>query len=146
MDGTFTRISPAEFAEKVGIPAGWFVISHRWMGDKKQRRLSHGKWFKIKSEHTTIYRILRFSPNLEGGPKQNTGQMVLDWPGWIDLWGRAEDVDRALDLEFTEAKRWEYPKMAMSHPDPTHRLAGELGLLSVFLGLLSVILAMAALW
>ena len=47
MKGTFIRISPAQFAEKVGIPASWFVISWRWIPDKSQRRRAHGSWYMI---------------------------------------------------------------------------------------------------
>ena len=145
MKGNFTRISPAAFAEKVGIPAGWFVVSHRWMPEKSGRRLSHGRWFKIKSAEGEIFRILRFSASLEGSPNSGTGQIGVDWPGWLDLFGRAENVDGPIELEFSEAHWWQFPRLAVSHPDPTVRLAGLLGLLSVVLGILSVILAVVAL-
>ncbi len=139
--GSFYRLSPSIFADKIGIPPAWFVISYRWMSSKKKRRISHGQWYRITSEFETIYRILRFSPNIKGGSKQGEGQIVLDWPGWIDLFGRAEDVDGTIELRIAPARWWEYPKLALAHPDPTHRLAGELGLLSVALGILSIVLA-----
>ena len=145
MKGQFTRISPAAFAEKVGILAGWFVISHRWMPEKRHRRLSHGRWFKIKSAEREVFRILRFSASLGGSPAKGTGEIVMDWPGWLDLFGQAEDVDGPIEVEFTEASWWQFPRLAVSHPDPTIRLSGLLGLLSVALGILSVILAVAAL-
>lgn len=140
MKGTFRRVSPAKFAENIGIPAGWFVISHRWMPEKLHRRKAHGAWFKIKSTETHIFRILRFSPNLEGSLSSDSGEIVLDWVGWIDLFGRVEDVNQGIKLEITKARWRDYPKIAVSHPDPTIRMSGYLGLISVALGLLSLLL------
>lgn len=142
MKGIFNRTSPASFAEKIGIPMGWFVISHNWMSDKKSRRLNHGKWFKIESKYGHIYRILRFSAKLPGTPRTGKGEVVLDWPGWIELYDYAEDVDGDLELSITKVTWWQYPKMALSHPDPSHKLAGELGLLSAALGALSLAIAL----
>jgi len=148
MKGLFTLLSPRAFAEvaKVEIPVGWFVISHRWMPEKVGRRLLHGRWSKIKSPNGEIFRILRFSTNLEGSPSQGSGQIVLDRVGWLDLQGRAENVDIPIQLEFIQARWWQFPKLAVAHPDPTIRLSGRLGLWSVFLGALSIILAIWALW
>lgn len=145
MKGNFTRVTPATFAEKVGIPAGWIVISYRWMPKKLDRRLAHGRWFKIKSGEGEVFRILRFSVNLEGSPASGSGQLVIDWPGWLDLLDHAEDTDGPIELEFSEGRWWQYPRLAISHPDPTIRLSGMLGLLSVALGILSVVLAIVAL-
>ena len=141
MNGRFSRKSPAEFAEKLGIPVGWIVISHRYMPDRVSRRHAHGRWYKVSSEHGNIFRILRFSANLPG-TADSPGEMVVDWPGWLDLHGRAEVVTQPLDLKISKVSWWAYPKMALAHPDPTVRLAGELGLLSVALGLLSIVLAL----
>jgi len=58
-----------------------------------------------------VFRILRFSVNLQGTPTIGNGKIALDWPAWLALWDYAEDVD-------------------------------ELGLLSVFLDLLSLVLAL----
>jgi hypothetical protein len=145
MKGHFTRVSPAAFAERVGIPAGWFVISHRWISDKSTRRLAHGRWFKIKSGEAEVFRILRFSPNLEGSPAKGTGQIVMDWNGWLDLFGRADDVVGPIELEFSEARWWHFPRLAVSHPDPTVRMSGILALVSVGLGILSLLLTIKTL-
>ncbi|MDE2335848.1 MAG: hypothetical protein KGL10_00895 [Alphaproteobacteria bacterium] len=142
----FTRVSPAKFAETIGIPMGWFVISHRWMPDKKQRRLSHACWFKIKSAHGEIYRILRFSANLPGSPSLEQGDIVLDWLGWIDLFDRAEEVEGPIELEISEAKWWNWQTLAVSHPDPSMKLAARIALLSFWLGILSFILSVASLF
>jgi hypothetical protein len=142
MKGTFDRIAPAVFAEKTGIPLGWMVISHRWMPDKSDRRRAHGKWFRLKSAHGTSYRVLRFSPNLEVSPKESRGGLVLDWPAWLELNGYADDVSGPIELEITKASLW-LPQLAASHPDPAMRLSSMLGLVSVILGILSIILAVA---
>lgn len=143
----FTRVSPAAFADKVGIPAGWFVISHRLMPEKKDRRFQHGKWFKLSTREACVYRILRFSPNLRGVVTAgDPAEIVLDWPAWLDLHGRAEDVDRPLEIDIVAARWWEYPRLAVSHPDPTVRLAGAISILSFVLGVVSVILGGWSLW
>jgi hypothetical protein len=137
--GTFTRVSPAEFAEKIGIAPGWFVISHRWMGEKKARRLQHGKWFKIAGTEDSVYRVLRFSANLSG-ILGKPGQIVIDYSAWLDLFGRTENVDGPLELQISAARWWEAPRLATSHPDPSIRLAGWIAVLSFALGIISLVL------
>lgn len=143
MKGTFNRIAPAAFAERIGIPLGWMVISHRWMPDKSERRRAHGKWYRLKSEHGTSYRVLRFSPNLPGAPPDTIGNLVVDWPAWLELNGYSDDVSGSLQLEITKAHLWQLPQLAASHPDPAIRLSSMLGFVSVILGVLSIVLALA---
>lgn len=145
MKGTFSRISPAAFSERTGIPDAWFVISWRWMPEKSDRRRQHGKWYRIKSTNSTVYRVLRFSTHLPGSESQEVGDIVLDWPGWLELNGFAENVDDSLELKIEPASWWVYPKCALAHPDPTHRLAAELALVSVALGAISLVLGVVAL-
>ncbi len=71
--------------------------------------------------------------------------MVIDWPAWLHLSGYADNVDESLVLEFSKARLWHLPKLAVSHPDPVVRLSGALGLLSFVLGVVSVVLAVVAL-
>ena len=141
----FTRVNPALLNERTELTAGWFVISHRFFETKKERREAHGKWFKITSEHGSVYRILRFAPQLAGSPKKKTGDVVIDYQGWLALWDCAEDVEQPLNLTITRAKWWVTPKLAVSHPDPIVRLAGALGFQSVALGTIGVILGVIAL-
>lgn len=140
--GSFTRMSPATFAESIGIPLGWFVIDWRWMPDKKQRRRNHGKVFQIQSGHGTVYRVLRFSTKLKGSPTSGEGKMVIDWPGWLELSGFAEDVDGPLNLTVSRVAPWNRFMLIFSHPDPNYQLAGVLGLVSAFLGILSLVMAL----
>ncbi len=136
----FTRVSPAAFAEKVGIPLGWFVISHRHMPVKSRRRIAHGRWYRITCDGYSIYRILRFSPNLRYDMNGEC-EVVLDWVGWLDLHGRADNVDGSISLEIEELPAIFTPLMAITHPDPTYRLMGWLSLISLALGILSIFLA-----
>lgn len=139
--GLFTRISPAAFTEKVGIPLGWIVISHHHMPSKSARRAAHGRWYRISCEGYSIYRILRFSPNLHYNAS-GENDFVVDWVGWLDLHGRADDVDEPISLEIVSVPLILTPLMTITHPDPTFRLMGWLALISVALGVLSVILAL----
>jgi hypothetical protein len=144
MKGTFSRVPPAAFAEKVGIPMGWMVISHRWMPDKARRRLAHGKWFHLKSELGESFRVLRFSASLPGGPSDGKGDLVIDWAAWLQLSGFAEDTKPPLHIELTKARWWQLPWLAASHPDPAFRLSSYLAFISVALGALSILLAVLA--
>jgi hypothetical protein len=115
------------------------------MPDKAQRRRSHGSWFKIESDRGTVFRILRFSVQLKGSPAIGSGQLVIDWPAWLQLHGYEDQVDSPLELKFTRVGWWAFPILAVSHPDPTIRLSGALGVLSFGLGAVSVVLAIVAL-
>jgi len=137
--GTFTRVAPADFAEKVGIPLGWFVISFRYMPEKWERRLQHGKWFKLSTREGSVYRILRFSERLEGGPGEK-GQIVIDYPGWLELLGYAENTKVQAKISIARARWWEICRLAVAHPDPSVRLAGQIALLSFVLGVVSLVL------
>lgn len=145
IQGTFERVSPASFVEKAGIPLGWFVISHRWVESKRERRYLHGKWFKLSSTYGSIYRVLRFSANLTGAPGKQ-GQLVIDYPAWLDLNGRAENVSGSLEVSLAPVKWWEAPKLAVAHPDPSFRLAGWLAIISVAMGLISLALGGWSIW
>ncbi|HVZ17141.1 MAG TPA: hypothetical protein VG897_08490 [Terriglobales bacterium] len=138
---SFTRVSPAAFAEKVGIPLGWFVISHRHMPVKSRRRVAHGRWYRISCEGYSIFRILRFSPNLKFS-QADENELVVDWVGWLDLHGRADDVDGPLTLKIEPLPLILTPLMTVKHPDPIYRLMGWLALISVGLGLLSIFLSL----
>lgn len=140
-EGKFTRVSPAQFVEKIALPLGWFVVRFDQLPDKSARRRSHGKWFSIVSDKGTIYRMLRFSINLRGSSGAEEAQIVLDWAGWIDLHGRDEDVDMPLQLTISRVSGGRLPLVYLKHPDPAVRLSSYLGWTSISLGALSIILA-----
>jgi hypothetical protein len=50
-------------------------------------------------------------------------------------------VDRPLKLKIRAASWWAFPLFVVAHPDPTIKLAGLLALVSVALGIVSIVLA-----
>lgn len=142
ISGSFARVAPVAFAEKADFPLGWVVVSHRWLTAKADRRDAHGRWYRIQCDGRTIYRAIRFSGKLKGSPKQGIGEIVIDWPGWLDLNGRAEEVDNSIELSLRRVRFYDLPRVPVHHPDPAIRVAGWLGLISVGLGILSIILAL----
>jgi len=68
--------------------------------------------------------------------------LVIDWVGWLDLHGRASDVDGPLELEIEQVSPLLLPMMIVMHPDPTSRLAGWIALVSLALGILSILLVL----
>lgn len=143
ISGRFQRMPPAKFPEKNGVPLGWFVISHKWMDSKQERRRSHGRWFKLETSLGSVYRVLRFSASLAF---TEPSSIVIDYPAWLDLYGRAEDVSSPLNIRIVRARWWQTPRLAVSHPDPNIRLTGWLAILSVALGIVSALLGMWSIW
>ena len=133
--GTFRRVSPASFAEKVGLPMGWIVVRHDHVAEKLNRRKTHGRWVSVKSAHGKVYRVLRYSVNLQ------TSQIVMDWVGWIDLQGRTDQETEEVPLTISTARFWEHLVIPFKHIDPGYRMSAWLGAISVALGALSVILS-----
>ena len=144
-DATFSRVPPADFAEKVGIPLGWIVVHHAHVPTKADRRKAHGEWFEISSDRGTIYRMLRFSPRLLKGNTTTPGQIVIDWIGWIDLHDRDEDVQSSILLKVRRLPWWNRPRAYLKHPDPAIRLSGWLGWTSVILGAIALLLTLLTL-
>ncbi|BDI59522.1 hypothetical protein MACH05_00820 [Qipengyuania nanhaisediminis] len=107
--------------------------------------MAHGEWFEVSSDRGTIYRMLRFSPNIVKGDDHKPGTMVIDWIGWIDLHNRDEDVDAPLKLTVSRVQAWKRPWAYLKHPDPAVRLSGWLGWASVVLGLIALALSLVAL-
>jgi hypothetical protein len=145
-EGTFVRSSPASFADKVGIPLGWIVVHHSHIPAKADRRIAHGEWFAITSDRSTIYRMLRFSPNIKKGDETNPERIVIDWIGWIDLHDRDENVDGPIRLKVRRVSWWKRPWAYLRHPDPAVRLSGWLGWASVTLGLIALLFTLPYQW
>ncbi len=142
MKGEFNRISSGSPEEKYGVPLGWVAISYRWMPEQRERRLSHGRWYRISSAHGTTFRALRFSPNLKGTLQAQAGDVVVDWQAWLKLAGHNEIVPDSLSLSFRRVRPWEWPRVMFSHPDPGTRLSMILGFLSLLLALWSIYLSL----
>lgn len=137
--GTFKRISPATFAEKVGIPFGWIVVHHSHVLARGERRRSHARWVSLTSEATTVYRNLRYSGRLE------SDELVIDWAGWIDLQGRTDQENSEISIRISTVRWWETFVIPFHHIDPGYRLSAWLGAISVGLGILSLTLSIV-LW
>lgn len=136
-NGKFRRKPPAQFGEKVDLPLGWIVLRHGHLKDKAARRNVTYRWAAIICGKTKIYRVLRFSVNLPND------EIVLDWPGWIDLQGRVADTLDSVDLEIRTPRCWEYLIIPFRHVDPGYRMSAWLGAISICLGLLSIALTLA---
>lgn len=132
---TFHRVSPASFADRAELPQGWTVLRHSHLAQKDRRRATHGRWVALVSGGNRIYRIIRYSVNLE------QSALVLDWAGWIDLQGRVADAPDELPISIRTPHFWEYPIIPFKHVDPGYRMAAWLGTISVALGVLSVIMS-----
>jgi len=145
-EASFERTSPASFTEKVGIPLGWVVVHYGHIPNKSDRRKAHGEWFELKSDRGTIYRMLRFSPQVHKGGKDRSAKIVIDWIGWIDLHNREEAVAGAITLKLRRVSWWKRPWVYLHHPDPAVRLSGWLGWISMVLGTISLLLTIPYGW
>lgn len=134
LKAVFTRIAPGIKTEE--LPLGWVAISHRYVDDKKQRRKLRGSLVRLKSEHGTVYRTLKFSPRLKFGESQ----MLLDWEGWIALCD-PDDERAPVEVEVTPASWYGAVYHSMSHPDPAYRHSMAVARISVYIAIISLILA-----
>lgn len=135
-EGNFTRKPPAQFGEKVDLPMGWIVLRHEHLADKLARRKVTYRWATVICGKNKLFRVLRFSVNLPAN------EIVLDWPGWIDLQGRTTDTLDLIELEIRTPHWWEYLIIPFRHVDPGYRMSAWLGAISVGLGVLSVALTL----
>lgn len=134
---TFRRSSPIAFGKLAPIPAGWIVVRSSFVSTKILRRKTHGRWVRLRSAEGTIYRILRFSPNLK------REKIVVDWIGWIDLQGRIDEESETLELTIDLARWWHFFVIPFVHPEPAYRLSS---IIAVALGVPSVMLGIASIW
>lgn len=155
LNGEFNFTHRSDLPEERSVPLGWFAISHLWFGEERnedaslaRRRKAHGTWYKIEGpDGNSIYRLIRFAPQLGYSGSTRTGEIALDWSGRIDLVGRPKEAED-VNLKLQPARWYEKPLCMLYHPDPSYRLARwptvvavSLGVLSVLLGVLSLILA-----
>jgi hypothetical protein len=127
------------------LSPGWFAISFHWLESKKERRIATGGWCRISVGSTRIFRVLRFNASLPCDSKKSTGGIVLDYDVWLELSGFAEVVPESLDILITKARPYEYIYCVLKHPDPSYRLSGWLGVISIVLGLIGVALGLLSL-
>lgn len=144
IEGVFSR-APLTGKTSVEVPQGWAAVSHRWIPATLDRRWTTGTWFKIESRHGTIYRVLRFAPDLKGTPTTGKGDIAIDWPGWLRLSGFAEQTGEPLKLRLIKSHWWEFGAWMISHPEPSIVLAGIISLISFVLGAISFFISLIAL-
>lgn len=144
MKGNFTRVPPgatlANGSQVDELTLGWFAISHRWINDKSERRKAYGKVYKISSKHGTVYRTLRFSPKLKGSLAKESGQILMDWHGWIGL-SETGNEKFPEDMKIKRANPLEIFYHSMSHPDPAYRHSMAVARVGLYISLVSIILA-----
>lgn len=126
-----------KISKEKNLQNGWFAINHNWIKMEKRRRF-HGKWFKLKSEYGTSFRILKFDPHLKKYDEKK-GQIDIDWQAWIKLFGFFNTTPKLLQLEIRKVRFWEYPFVGFTHPDPTVRLNCFLAALSIILGIVGIV-------
>ncbi len=142
MEALFTRCDSSSEG-KAEITPGWFAVTWRLIPDKSTRRKAHGKWHKISNTENgkSEYRILRFKPTLKGSDTKEDYEIAIDWQAWVKLNDYSGDEKKTLNLKIKEIPRWQYLFMANKHPDPVYRVAGSLGLISLLLGIISLIIS-----
>ncbi|KQZ70682.1 hypothetical protein [Nocardioides sp. Root151] len=138
--GRFERLPTREHA--AGATAGSIAISHRWVAEKKGRRRSTGRWYRISAEESggSIFRVLTFDPTLSYGGAR--GDLVIDWSGWLVLTDYAEDTGAGIALEFRRARWWHYPRIAVTHPDPVSRVALRVSAVAFVLGVIPFLVSL----
>lgn len=148
MEGEFKIKHRGSISEDRSIPVGWVGISSHWLkykvGEEKYkdiRREIYGTWWRIDGPEGSIYRVFRMSPQLKGSNNDQNTQMALDWGGRIGLLGEPNENDVA-ELTLRPIKCREYLYCIFNYPDPAYILARLPALVSIFLGILSVILAL----
>jgi len=120
---------------------GWFSISHRLVENKYRRRPLYGNWFCKKANGKTIYRQLKFNPTLKSNDGQE--QIALDWLGSIKLNNfNSENETSPIKYEIHQANRLESIYANIYHPDQGLRAAYKLGIVSLILGLISLVISL----
>lgn len=133
------------------LPLGSFSIPWRAFHDEsdkdksKSQRLSlTGKWCKITpiGKGQSIFRIIRFSSH---GERDGNWKMSVDYDGWLALGNRSiEEKPNPKVVSISQCSGFNLLFSVFHHPDPLHKTAARLGVLSLVLGIISVILAILA--
>lgn len=117
---------------------GSVAVSHLWVDEKQARRRSTGRWYRLTSPDTgrAIFRVLTFDPTIRRGDESHAGGIVIDWTGWLMLTDYAEDTQQSLELELRRARWWNYPRLAVTHPNPVSRVALQVSAVAFVLGII----------
>ena len=83
-------------------------------------------------------------PQLKGSPGQGSGEIDIDWDGWLTLTGYGgADVNKALQLTIRPVSRLEFLRVGHGHPDPGIRAAAVVASISLGLGLLALVISIS---
>jgi len=134
IDQVISRVSPRQVHESYKLPLGWVVVRHGHLDTMSDRRKTHGRWVKIKSDKGTVYRLVRYSGSL---PRDG---IVIDYLGWMELQGRQDEIQESYPITISSVRWYENLILPFKHIDPGIRLSSYLGGLSVILGIVSIYL------
>jgi hypothetical protein len=123
------------------LPVGWFAISDRFLDGATERRRARNQWYRLKGQRGTIYRVLRFAPNLMAGDDVKPAGLAVDYQGWWELQGLTVPADPILSLDISRVGNFGRVVAACKHPDPTYRMASWLAVIALALGVVSILLA-----
>lgn len=112
------------------------------------KKTAYGRWNKVICNNGNVYRVLRFDPTLDyfshrsrvAETKGHAG-IIIDWSAWLELSDFSDKVSASLQLVIRRARAWEFPLLAVSHPDPATRLSAILAVVSLGIGVLPIIFA-----
>jgi hypothetical protein len=127
---TFTK---AEYPERWYDSSHYFGISQHILG--RDNKFSTGKWYQIKTIYGTIYRVLRYQPQLSAGKGEKTPAISLDYDGGRILGFRGKEKDELI-ISIRELYIHEYLNAGLKHPDPSYRLASWLGLIALIISII----------
>jgi hypothetical protein len=120
------------------LTPAWFAVSYRHVEGQEERRKWYGHWCRIGGEKGTVYRVIRFAPNLPGDKET----IVLDWQACIDLAGKSGQEGEEMELSIRPASLLGRLIATVKHPDPTHRLMGWVSIISVGLAVFSIVISL----
>jgi hypothetical protein len=127
--GEFASCPKSALGKEHDLATGWIVVRHDHVPLMADRRKLYGKWVAIKSTNKTIYRIIRFSPNIK------STDIVVDWGGWINLQGQKEHLDDNVYLYIRKITFFEKCILPFRYMDHGIVLASYLALASIILSI-----------
>lgn len=127
---------------KAVYPDRWYDNNHYFGISQhildRDHKFTSGKWYRIKSSYGTIYRVLRYQPQLSAGKGEESAEISVDYDGGKIL-GFNRMGNNQIKIEIRSISLHEYVLATLNHPDPTFRIASWLGLIALFIGGLSLI-------
>lgn len=143
VEGIFARwIKSDPNQHDKALPMGWFAIRSDWIPEE-HRPKRRGNWYKISNGKHSCFRALRMDPTLEGSLKNGTGQINIDWDGWLALHGNTSPDGKPVQLTMRPATKWESLFAGHGHPDPGVRTAAHAASASIFLGFVALMIAIS---